>query len=77
MGQVFSMVPTRVSDDLVRKVAKMHAAVLRGDVIGIAFMVDHPGGYYTVDIAGEARRHVDRTRGRLLALDDELAKLLK
>ena len=77
MGQVFSIVPPKVADDLVRKVAKIHAAVLRGDVIGIAFMVDHPGGHYTLDIAGEARCQLDRTRGRLLALDDELAKLLK
>lgn len=75
MGTVLSVVPPLVSVETVRKIAKLHAAALRGDVIGIAYMIEHPENHYTVDIAGEASRDLPRTRGRLLELDDELAKL--
>ncbi len=75
MRNVFSLVPTKISDETLRKVARVHAWVLDGDVIGAVIVAEHRGGRYTVDIAGESRIALDRTRGRLLAVDDALAKL--
>lgn len=75
MSNVFHLVPTKISDETLRKVARVHAKILDGDVIGVVIVAEHRGGHFTADIAGESRRAIDRTRGRLLAVDDALAKL--
>lgn len=76
MGRVVSIVPPSISGETIRKIAKLHAAALRGEVIGIAFMADRPGeNNFIVDVAGVSGLLLDRTRGRLLTLDEELANL--
>jgi hypothetical protein len=48
-----------------------------GRLIGLAWVAMHPAYEYSVDVAGETRRCPTITRGMLLKLDDELAKLLR
>lgn len=77
MARLLSIVPNPISADTVRKLAKLHAAALRGEVIGLACTVDHAGGLFTTHVAGEAERRLDRTRGRVLSLNDDLRELME
>lgn len=76
MGRVvLELVKPAVSPETVDLLALTLQAAERGDVIGVALIMMHPGWDYTIDIAGMVREDPTFCRGMVQKLNDELAKL--
>ncbi len=73
---VLHLVRPTSSADIVQALEELLRDARRGQLVGLAWVAMHPGYEYSVDIAGETRRCPTFTRGLLLKLDDELAKLV-
>lgn len=75
MGELLLLAPA-VSSDAVAALEELLAEAKAGRVIGLAWVALHAGRTFTMDIAGETKNDITYTRGMLLALDDELSKIL-
>ena len=72
----YQLVRDPVSTDTVEALEQLLDGAKKGQVIGIAFGVLMKRRRYFVNTAGEARRDPTFTRGMLLALDDELRRMV-
>lgn len=75
VGGIVRLVRPAVSEDTVLAVAYLKQEIDAGRIVGLAWVAIHPGQYYSVDFAGEARKLPTFTRGMVEALSDQLAKL--
>lgn len=69
------IVPTQVSEDAEQAARDLLADILAGRTVGFAIVAMHKSYAWTLDVAGECKRHPALTRGRLLELDDAIATL--
>lgn len=76
-GKVVRLVRPAVSREAVEELEHLLREAKAGRVIGLAYVAMHKAYDYSVDIAGETRRSPTLTRGMLLLLDEELAKILR
>ena len=72
---VLRLVQQSVSKDTVAFFEHCLAEARAGRIIGAAAVLMHKTNDWTLDAAGECKRHPELTRGHVAALDDELADL--
>lgn len=75
MSQVLTLARSALSYETLELLATALAAAMRGEVVGVALIMLHPGRDYSIDIAGMVREDPTFCRGMVQKLNDELSKL--
>jgi len=74
--EILRLVRPGINQDALDAVDKLRDDILKGTTIGFAVVAMHKTSLYTIDVAGECKRHPTLTRGMVAALDDELERIL-
>lgn len=70
------LVPRPVSEDALQAAQELISDILSGRTVGFAIVAMQDAKHYTVDIVGACRDAPTFTRGMILSLSDEIAKLI-
>lgn len=72
MGRVLTISPPGVSADTVQALTYLLQEARAGRIVGLAYAAMHKANDFSVDLAGEVKRHPLPTIGAVRILADEL-----
>lgn len=72
---VLQLVRPRISPETIELLASALKQACEGDVVGVALIMLHPGGDYTIDVCTTMKDQATFCRGMVQKLNDELGRL--